>query len=668
MSLIMLKVIKQIKYALNPDMIQADMATLLLNLDPQYSYQERLSTLAQLMEWIRLPVKQRIDGETPNFIQSRNIRLKFLFQFLERNEKEAEFLAATIKEFLVPGRAVSLYCLTGISENLGFFNEISNRTIERILPDTYTEEDLSEVLKALFSEEEDASWLESSFPYVIEVFKKFADKYSISFEALTSDKKDAIRILGAQVTTIGTTKDIRRRLIGKRLADMSFLKLNTTITSGASSEEILVEINESRKDLQSVRANIEISGVSVDLIFKLEKIDNILDRIEMLIFLEKNYDEEEKPFILGQFIARLIRIELKAKGIKTYLKENLHFLTRKIVERAGEKGQHYIAATAKEKKELFVAATWAGVLTAFTAIFKYLISIVYFPLFFEGFFFFINYALSFLIMQKWHLALSSKQPAYMASALARRFETFKKTRELYIVSLEVRKIMNSQLITTVGNLLWVVPTAIILDWIWYFMSGNHIMSPGESLSAIDKHNPFTSLTIPFAFLTGIILWFSSVVSGWVENWIVFRDIPEAIRANRVLQKIMGPAQINIVSDNFASTLGGISGNLSIAFFLAAPVIIGKFVAIPLDIRHVTLSTGTITLAFNSLGWNIVEYWPHMLNTALGITVIGLLNFSVSFYCALRMAALAQNVESKYLKIIFKYAFSKRMKKKGPSQA
>lgn len=662
----MLKVIKKIKYALNPEMIQADMATLLNNLHPQNSYQERLSTLAQLMEWIRLPVKQLIDGETPNFIQSRNIRFKFLFQFLERNEKEAEFLATTLKEFLLPGRAVSLYCLTGISENLGFFNELSNRAIERILPDTYTEEDLSEVLKFLFSEEEDAIWIESSFPYVLNIFQKFAEKYAIHFDGLVTDKKDAMRILGAQVTTIGTTKDIRRRLIGKRLADMSFLRLNSTITSGASSKQILEEINESRKDLQSVRANIEVSGVSVDLIFKLEKIDNILDRIEMLIYLEKEYGDESRPLILGQFIARLIRIELKSQGIKTYLKENLHFLTRKIVERAGEKGQHYIAATAGERKDLFIAATWAGVLTAFTAIFKYLISIVYFPLFFEGFFFFVNYAISFLIMQKWHLALSSKQPAYMASALARKFEAFKKSKELHDISFEIRKIMNSQLITTVGNLLWVVPIAVALDWIWFFISGNHIMTPSESLLVFDKHNPFTSLTIPFAFLTGIILWFSSVISGWVENWIVFRDIPEAIRANSVLQKIMSPAQVNTVSDNFAGTIGGISGNLSIAFFLAAPVIIGKFIAIPLDIRHVTLSTGTITLAFNSLGWNIIEYWPHMLNMALSITVIGFLNFSVSFYCALRMAALAQNVESKYLKIIFKYAFSKRLKKKNPS--
>ena len=106
----MLKVIKQIKYALNPEMIQADLATLLLNLDPSNSYQERLGTLAQIMEWIRLPVKQLVDGETPNFIQSRSIRFKFLFQYLDRNQKEAHILATTIKEFLQPGRAVSLYC------------------------------------------------------------------------------------------------------------------------------------------------------------------------------------------------------------------------------------------------------------------------------------------------------------------------------------------------------------------------------------------------------------------------------------------------------------------------------------------------------------------------------------------------------------------------------
>src|SRR5690606_23804194 len=120
---------------------------------------------------------------------------------------------------------------------------------------------------------------------------------------------------------------------------------------------------------------------------------------------------------------------------------------------AGDRGDHYIAGDHKERVSLFIAASWAGVLTAFTAVVKYGIGVGRFPALIEGLFFFLNYAVGFLLMQRWHLALSSKQPAYMASALARRFEDFKETRSLAPLIVEIRKIFHSQLIAAVANLL-----------------------------------------------------------------------------------------------------------------------------------------------------------------------------------------------------------------------
>jgi site-specific recombinase len=614
--------------------------------------------LGRIMDWVRLPVKtQSVEGIV-DFIHSRDVRLKFLFSFLDRHPLQSTYLANTLQELIVPGSAVGLYCLTGISENTGFIYELSNRLVQGILPDTYTEEDLAEIFKVLFTKEEDAVWIETSLKNILPLFNSFAERHNLSFDGLKFDRKEAMVILGAQVATLGTTKAIRRRLSGKRLTDYSFIRLNAVINSGEPEDVFLQEISRSRSDLQTVRSNIETSGVSVDLIFKLEKIHAILDRIEMLIYLGKKYEKATTPIIIGQFFGRLIRDDQKRLGVKVYIQENLHLLTRKIVERSGEKGEHYIAGTKKERHELFVASTWAGVLTAFTAIMKFLIGIQGFPIFFEGFFFFLNYALGFLCLQKWHLALSSKQPAYTASALSRKFEAFKQSKELSEISLEIKKIMHSQYLTAVGNLLWVVPVVIAFDWIWFFISGHHIMTMGESHLILSKHNIFTSMTIPYSILTGVLLWLSSVAGGWVENWVVFREIPEAMKNNQILKKMLGKDQLNFVAKNFAGTIGGIAGNLTIAFFLAAPIVISKFTGLPLDIRHVTLAAGTVTLALNAVEWNIFEYWDTIIVMGLSIAVIGILNFSVSFYCALRMAATARNVESKYLKIIFKYSFRK----------
>ena len=654
----MLKVIKRLKLALQPELIPADLASLLQALNPENSYQERMDALGQLMDWVRLPVNTRGPEEIPEFVHSRDVRFRFLFTFLDRNPVEAGFFAETLSELIVPGGSVGLYCLTGLTENHGFFNELTNRIVQRILPESYTERDLSEAFQVLFTEEEDAIWLESSFKNSLNLVLDFIKKYNISVEPLKKDLLDAKMILGAQIAALGTGRDIRRRLEGKKFIESSFLKLNATLnTADSSDEEVQYLISQCRGDLYKIRENLETSGVSVDLIFKLEKLHAILDRIEMLIYLGKEYGPNA-PIMMGQFVGKLIRDELKSLSVKLYIRENLHLLTRKIVERAGEKGDHYIASTKEERSKLFRAATWAGILTAFTAMFKYLIGAQPFPLFFLGFFYFMNYAISFLMMQKWHMALSSKQPAYTAYVLSRSFERFKLNKNFEEVSLEIKKVFRSQIITAVGNLAWVIPCCICLDLLWLKITGEHLMTKADAYETLQQHHFLKSLTIPYAFLTGVFLWFSSVIGGWVENWVVYRELPVVLKGSPFFKKLFNRDQLNYMAERLPGVIGGIAGNISIAFLLTFPIILNKFTSIPIDIRHITLSAGSVSLAFNALNWDI-HLWPLMLVIIFSILCIAVLNLGVSFYFAIRMATMARNLETKYLNRIFHYAFRKR---------
>lgn len=658
----MFKFIRRYNSARLADENRADLLTLLSGLKPGYSYEERMDALRKIVQWLRQPVSAP-NGPSPDQFQARNVRLKFILQFLERHPDQAQIFIASFQEIINRGMAVRLYCLTGISENTGFFNELTDRMIQNFLPPTFRERDLAEIFKLIFTEDEDAIWFENYSFEIIPPFKEVIKKYNISLEGLRLDQKDALIILGSQVASLGISKHIRRHLGKKQISESSFVKLAMAINREESDSLILDEVSKCRLNLQDVRKTIEESGVSVDLIYHMEKIEALLNRIEMILYLRHSDHEEEQSLIISRFIGKLIRDELMSLRVKDYIRQNLHMLTRKIVERAGDKGDTYIAQTIPERRHLFIAASWAGVLTAFTAIIKYWIGLANFALFFEGFFFFINYAIGFLLMQHWHLALSSKQPAYTASALSKKFESFKVTKELSEIILEVRKVSYSQFIASFANLLWVVPVAFILDWLWLLTSGEHIISSHVVPDVVAKHDPFTSLTIPFAMLTGVLLWFSSVVAGWTENWIVFRNIPVLIKENTILKNLFGKERAYEIAQGFSSFMGGVAGNLSIALFLAAPIIIGKITGIPLDIRHVTLSAGTITLAFSSMAWSL-DNWPLFLNMFLSIMMIGIMNFGVSFYCAIRMAALARNVDSRYLKIIFKYALIRRKKTKS----
>jgi site-specific recombinase len=72
-------------------------------------------------------------------------------------------------------------------------------------------------------------------------------------------------------------------------------------------------------------------------------------------------------------------------------------------------------------------------------------------------------------------------------------------------------------------------------------------------------------------------------------------------------------------------------------------VFGKFFGLPLDVRHVTLSTGALTLAVSALGADALAseaFWA----AAVGIAIIGALNFGVSFVLALAVALRARQVD------------------------
>jgi site-specific recombinase len=651
----MLKSYRRFRDALRPLPTQTDLVTILKEMSPEYTFEKRTQALRNLMIWIRLPARLNSDETELGHLHWKNLRFKFFLQFMDRHQEEKEFFATLLKEILSQGIASRLYCMTGVAESSGFWSELADRSMQNLLPTVSGDLDLADLFKNIFIEEEDAEWFEHSSELIIPPIVDMLNEARLPSENLRSEIAEALIILGAQISSLGVSKGIRKRLQKKKFSELPFVRLNFLINSSPDNDDAISgEVSKCYLSIKEIRDQAESTGVSIALIYNLERLSSLLQRMEMLLLLRNPAASISRDIIISHFIGKLIRDEQKRLSIKDFLAEHLQMLTKKIVERSGEKGDHYIATTPEEKKTLFWAASWAGALTAFTAILKVFIGLFHFPIFIEGFFYFINYALGFLLMQKWHLALSSKQPAVMASALSRKFEDFMHTKELSDIANEVRKITVSQVIASFANLLFVVPMVLLIDWTYYYFSSDHIVNAKYAQEILDKHNLLHSFTLFYAALTGVLLWLSSVIGGWIENWIVFRNIPQILRESHVMISAFGKERAKSLTESLAPIIGATAGNISIALLLSIPIVIGKMTGMPLDIRHVTLATGTITLAINSLPWDS-SLVPVLLSMSLSILMIGCLNFGVSFYCSIRMAALARGVPSKYIKVIFKYA-------------
>jgi site-specific recombinase len=146
----------------------------------------------------------------------------------------------------------------------------------------------------------------------------------------------------------------------------------------------------------------------------------------------------------------------------------------------------------------------------------------------------------------------------------------------------------------------------------------------------------------FAAFTGALLFASSLVAGWAENWFVFHRLDSALAWNPRLVALLGAPRAARWAAWWRSHVSGLAANVSLGFMLGlAPALLG-FIGLPVEVRHVTLSTGQLGAALGALGLPLLAesaFWWCMA----GIAATGVLNVGVSFWLAFKVALRSRGV-------------------------
>src|SRR4029078_8955028 len=99
---------------------------------------------------------------------------------------------------------------------------------------------------------------------------------------------------------------------------------------------------------------------------------------------------------------------------------------------------------------------------------------------------------------------------------------------------------------------------------------------------------------------------------------------------------------------------------SLGLLLGFAPVIGKFLGLPLDIRHVTLSSGMLAFADAGLrGWFSARW---LFSALAGVVTIFLLNLGVSFFLSLYTATRACKLERKEI-VVFAARVFQRLSKR-----
>lgn len=635
-----------------------DLDALLGKADPASPLHERLDWMVDLMEWVRYKRPKSDDYSEIKHIKIPTARLRFLLMVLERRSEWKVSVSKTLRSIIHDVPAMELFAEIGLPQELGLSGEFASRFFAKVMPERPLSEGMGQLFSALFPNDYDVEWLASLDPQVMEklidlFFFEVSDTEK-NWNRLQLDIEEALLSLVSQVSATGLNSMLRKRMGPKSFREIPFFKLSRELDELLDIYELgdralfITKAKEFRKiiwncinSLREVYKHLHRYGVSVSIVYNVETAQSKLKRTDDLIsfLMFEKLDVE----LLMYFLIQLVQENQERKSLKALFNQNTRLLARKIVDRSAETGEHYITRDKNEYTAMFKKAAGGGALTAVTVFFKFLITGLSLPLFISGFVASINYSLSFLAIQFSGFTLATKQPSMTASALASKMQFMDTGESVEVLIDEIVNLIRSQVAGVLGNVGMVVPVIIAIDLMTYYASGHHLVDRGNA-DGIMKSTHIFGPTVIYGAFTGVLLWLSSIFAGWMDNWFVFNNMKTTMSYNRRLNFVFGVEACKKFAAYFEKNIAAFAASISLGFLLGLTPAIMKFLGLGLDVRHVTLSSGSLAAAASEIGFEVFklkEFWM----AVSGIALIAFLNLGVSFSLALWTAIKSRNIKS-----------------------
>jgi site-specific recombinase len=560
-------------------------------------------------------------------------RLEMLVLAVERLPAARRRFFGGLGVVLKETHAVKLFGEIGLPNNRGLLAETTDRLARRFLPEPPAHGEMWRLAGHIVRDVDDLEWLG---PDADPLLHRLAVAGGRAWDPLRASIQDAISLIATRVSALGMAEAFRTRSAVGALRESPLFRL-----ARASIPEMPALIDESRGLLDAVKVALEDQGVSIEVVYALDSIERGLERIELLLPFADAHDNLEPTYQIRAVLDAVGRGLVGGRSFGQLISDNFRLLARKVIERAGRSGEHYVTSSRREYWGMLASAAGGGFLTFGTAVAKFFVKWGHWPLFIDGVLSSVVYAGSFIIMQLLGFTLATKQPSMTAAALAGTIRERSGPGRLDELVRLIARIARSQFAAAVGNVSAVIVTSLAFDYVLQELGHGPFLDPEGARAVIESFDPLGSGTIFFAAFTGVLLWVSSLFAGWFENWIVFRQVPEAIEHHRYAKRV-GKARMAKMARFLEHQAAGFGGSVALGTLLGMVPVFAKFVGLPLDVRHVTLSSGSMTLAMSSLGIDGAGMEP-FIRASIGIAIIGLLNFGVSFALALVVALRARDV-------------------------
>ncbi|MBL8740077.1 MAG: hypothetical protein JNK04_03250 [Myxococcales bacterium] len=569
------------------------------------SQAEHVLWLVEWMRWMR-------ERDTT----SSTTRARLLTQTLAKNPEWRARVSTALNTLVRSVDLATLLTYGGIPRHFHFWGAMKSYLSLRFLPTPCNTTDAEQIVD-LALRERDLAWLSSS--HFLDLLRDLLDEESR--EAFRSAAREASVDLAHQLVAQAHTPSFRALRASPR---SPFSGLYDAVVNG-SAAALMGRITQCEKALEQLRAASAERGAELETSFQLVRMLSQLERLRVLVVATR----EEAPSI-EPVVEQIARACTRRGRGQWLLDRSTSLVVQNIVDTTASVGQHYLDERSAAFRTAFLAGAGGGFLMAIATVMKFVLAGLHAPPIYQGIVFALNYASAFVAAYLLHWTIATKLPSHTAAAIARSIQTTDGYKKRIAQFLAVwRPAVRLQIAGVLGNLVAIVPLVVGADAAYRALGGHHVLDADKAAYVLHAHE-IVGPSALYAGVAGCFLWASSMFGASIDNWTRVNALGERFATNLWVMRTIGIDRARAVVDRVVPKLGGLSGNIALGWLLGVVPAIGAILVLPLDIRHVTVSAGSVSLAIATGTASAAQ----AASAAATVLVIGSVNIAVSFVIAL----------------------------------
>ncbi|MCF3109181.1 site-specific recombinase [Niabella sp. CC-SYL272] len=603
-------------------------------------------------------------------------RMNEMILFLEAHPTLVSRLQQSILVQLINTRLEGAFTESGIPLSSGFWDELIGKLKHKLLPKEQNKDDFVYVLDRVFHKKNDHIWVEAIRRATwISFFELLQFTLQAKDPRLTEHLIDALTVLSFQVANNGLEKEISGYIAPFRsIPENPFLLQSRLLHELQQHEkpdpykirEVVNQLKQTlfeiENEIRYIRLHQDQRGTSIRQSYLLLILSARIERMHILLDTIDNDDH----FDIGRFVdlfKLLVRNENLKNSIRQFISQGVGYIAYQIAEHKGQRGGKYITSTRRDYLNMLASAMWGGLIICFVAVVKNILGKLHYAYFWQGFWYSINYSAGFVLIDQTGSTLATKQPAFTANAVAVSLDSKKHLDQpdLQSLAFTVAKVIRSQTASFVGNLIVVFPGTYLLAWAYHQLMGQKLVSGKAAFTLLQDQHPFQSLSLLYACNTGVFLFLSGIIAGYVQNKMRFSNIGSRLAHHPGWHSSTSAKKRGWWAGFIERNAGSYAGNISLGFFLGMAANVGKIFGVPFDIRHITISSGNMAIGVYGLGIGNIPT-GYLVTVFLGVLGIGFFNFLVSFSLAFFVAVKSRGIQLRrypeLIRIIVRHFFKK----------